>query len=509
MTHDVSEDTIDLFPAWSPDGHRVAFVRRQGATNGKIIVLPAEGGPEREIRDIRYMPLPASQWLAWTPDGAQIAFASASLESGRSTLFLMRLADGKVRSLIVPPEGTIGDGSPTFSPDGTSLAFLRWSSPSTSSLLVQKLGADSEPSGEPETVPVTGHQGDPVWADNRRLMFVEDQRVLEWESGASAQQIYLSGAQITGLAIAGRDASGTPRLVTAQRNVPGSRIWMIPLRAAGEMGGQPVLLARFGSDSNNPDYSKDGKHAVFVSRRTGNPELWAADSDGSNARQLTKMGVKNLGVPRWSPDNRHVAFFARVTDQPQIYVVDTTQNPAEPRQVTHEVPGCLLPTWSHDGKFLYCSRRIDEMRLFRVPSDGDAQVEMERWFEGKQATETADGRVLYIKDGRFGLFARSLSGDPLNNPEEQLVKDIEGPIGYFVPVAGGVYYTSQDQFGHIVALRYYDYARKTTSDVASSNVTGSVNSLTISPDGKNLVYTQNPKGEADLTLIEFGNQRSR
>ena len=510
LTHDVSEDTMDLFPAWSPDGRQVAFVRRQGAASGKIIVIPTEGGPEREIREIRFVQFPASEWLAWTPDGTQIAFASASLESGRSTLLLMRLTDGKVRSLIVPREGTIGDASPTFSPDGTSLAFLRWSSPSTSSLLVQKLGADSEPSGEPATVPVTGQQREPVWADNRRLLFVEGQRILEWESGAAAQQIYLSGAQLTGLAIAGRDSSGTARLVTAQRNVPGTRIGMIPLRAPGQMGGPPVLLSRFGSDSNNPDYSKDGKHVVFVSRRDGNPELWTADSDGSNTKQLTKMGVKGLGVPRWSPDNRHVAFFARATVEPQIYIVDSTQNSAAPRQVTHEVPGCNIPTWSRDGQFLYCSRRIGgEMRLFRVPSDGNAQVEMERWFEGKEARETADGRVLYIKDDRFGLFARSRSGDPLSNPEEQLVKDIKGPIAYFVPVADGVYYTGQDLFGQYVTLRYFDYARKTTLDVAARNVTGSMNSLTISPDGKNLIYTRIPMGETDLTLIEFGNQRSR
>ena len=53
---------------------------------------------------------------------------------------------------------------------------------------------------------------------------------------------------------------------------------------------------------------------------------------------------------------------------------------------------------------------------------------MERWFEGKSATETSDGRVLYIKNDRPGLFARSLAGDPTANPEERLVEDIRGPI---------------------------------------------------------------------------------
>jgi Tol biopolymer transport system component len=325
----------------------------QEAMGGKIIIIPAEGGPEREIREIRILEIPAHSWLAWTPDGMQIAFASASLETGRSTLFLMRLSDGKVRSLVVPPDGTIGDSSPAFSPDGTSLAFVRWSLPSSSSLLVQKLGTDYQPSGNSVTVPGTGRRVDtPVWADNRRLLFAEGQRIQEWESGAAVQQIYVSVAQLQGLAIAGNDDSGTARLVTAQNIVPETGIRKIPLRAAGEMDGPPVLLSGFLNDSSNPDYSNDGKHVVFIWEQGGNSELWIADADGTNAKPLTTMAAKLIAVPRWSPDNQHVAFYATVTDQPQIYIMDT-QDSAEPRQVTHETPGCILPTWSLDGKYLY------------------------------------------------------------------------------------------------------------------------------------------------------------
>jgi len=350
----------------------------------------------------------------------------------------------------------------------------------------------------------------PVWVDNGRLLFAEGQRIQEWESGAAVQQIYMSVAQLEGLAIAQHDKSATVRLVTAQNNVPGSRIWMIPLQAAGKRGGPAGLLSSFGNDSSNPDYSKDGRHVVFIRNQGGNSELWMADADGSNARQLTIMNAKTIAVPRWSPDNRHVATFATVTDQPQIYVVDT-QGSAEPRQLTHGAPGCILPTWSLDGEYLYYSRRIgtSELRVFRMPAYGDARIEMERLFEGKEARETPDGRILYIKDNQRGLFARSRTGDLANNPDEQLVEDIQGPIAYFVPVTDGVYYTAKDLSDKYVGLRYYNYATKTTLDVAPQSVTGPVNSLAISSDGKNLVFTQNPKGETDLTLIEFTNHLSR
>ena len=508
LTRDISPDTEDLFPAWSPDQTKIAFVRRRGAANGEIVIISAQGGPERTLRDLRFVRFPAFKWLAWTPDGAQIAFASQSSASGRSTVYLMRLADGTVRSVTAPPEGVIGDASPDFSPDGRSLAFVRWSSPSTSMLLVQKLDEEMKALGEPAPVPIASKAvGSPVWADNTRLFLSDGARILEWEAGAAAEQVYVPGARLAGIAIGGRGTAGPLRMVAAQQNVPGERIWTIPLRAAGAPGGPPAVLSRLGNTSDNPDYSLDGKRIVFVSRRSGSPELWMADADGNNLKQLTRLGVQSLGVPHWSPDNRHVAFFARIGTEPQVYVIDATEDLPAPRQVTHEAPGCNIPSWSRSGKFLYCSRRIggSEMYLYRVlAEDGETgESEMERWFEGKSATETADGRVLYIKNDRPGLFARALAGDPTANSEERLVEDIRGPIGYFAPVEQGVYYTGQDLQGRYVGLRFFDYAQRKSIDVAPRSITGPVNSLTVTPDSRQLVYTQNPKAGIDLTLIQF------
>ena len=508
LTRDASPDTVDLFPAWSPDQTRIAFVRRRGASNGEIIVIPAQGGPEHALGDLRFVAFPAFSWLAWTPDGAQIAFASQSLASGRATVFLMRLADGTVRSLTAPPEGVIGDASPNFSPDGRSLAFVRWSSPSTSTLLVQKLGEGMKALSEPATVPVDGKAPEsPVWADDRRLFFSERERILEWEAGMAAEQVYLSGERLAGIAISARETARSLRIVAAQQNVPGARIWMIPLRAAGLSGGPPAVLSRLGNTSDNPDYSPDGTRIVFVNRRSGAPELWMTDADGDNLRQLTRLGVQSLGVPRWSPDNRHVAFFARMGAEPRIYVIDTTEAQPVSRQMTDDVPGCNIPSWSRSGEFLYCSRRIggSEMHLFRVPAEsaGKNENEMERWFEGKSATETSDGRVLYIKNDRPGLFARALAGDPRASSEERLVEDIRGPIGYFAPVSQGVYYTGQDEQGRYTGLRFFDYAQRRSVEVAPRSLTGPVNSLTVTPDGRRLVYTRNPKDGIDLALIQF------
>ena len=507
LTLDESEDAIDVFPAWSHDARQFAFVRKRGATGGEIIFIPAKGGPERKAKEIRFESLPAFSWLAWTPDDTQLAFASESLESGKSTLYLMRISDGKVRTLSSPPEGVSGDASPAFSPDGRSLAFVRWSSPTASTLLVQKLAADGERVGQPTTVAVAEASAtSPVWADNQRLLFLTKGRILEWEAGLSPKQIFVSGADLAGLAIAERDIRKPSRLVVAQRDAVRHRLGMVPLRGPGEADGPATILSGFGNDISNPDISPDGKRVVFASQRSGTPELWTADVDGGNIKPLTNLGVMRLGIPRWSPDGRYVAFYARNPDEPQIYVIDSTQDHAAPQQVTHESPGCNVPSWSHDGKFLYCSRRIDgEMRLYRIPIENGKAVgsEMERLFEGKDARETSDGHLLYIKDDKWGLFSLSLAGDPRANPGERIIEDIIGPIAYYAPVTQGIYYTGQDALKNYVALRFFDYARRKTVDVASRATTGSVNSLTVSPDGKRLLYMENSKAGTDLALIEF------
>jgi hypothetical protein len=70
-------------------------------------------------------------------------------------------------------------------------------------------------------------------------------------------------------------------------------------------------------------------------------------------------------------------------------------------------------------------------------------------------------------------------------------------------VAEGIYYTAQNSFKEYVALRFFDYASRKTVDIAPRATTGRVNSLTVSPDGRSLVYTEVLNGEIDLTLIQF------
>ena len=85
-------------------------------------------------------------------------------------------------------------------------------------------------------------------------------------------------------------------------------IWRVDLRGPGRTPGAPFKLIPSTRGEGHPDYSPDGKRIVFDSGRSGHPEIWVCNSDGSNSVQLTSFGGPTVTTPRWSPDGRSVVF---------------------------------------------------------------------------------------------------------------------------------------------------------------------------------------------------------
>jgi dipeptidyl aminopeptidase/acylaminoacyl peptidase len=44
----------DFAPAWSPDGSSIAFLRTRGPSHAALLLIPAIGGPEREVAEITF-----------------------------------------------------------------------------------------------------------------------------------------------------------------------------------------------------------------------------------------------------------------------------------------------------------------------------------------------------------------------------------------------------------------------------------------------------------------------
>lgn len=112
ITDPPAGETYDLDPAWAPDGSMIAFAR-SSAHGISVFVVGADGGNERELTD----PSLSAQEPEWSPDGSMIAFST-----GCDRIMVMGADGTGVRTVFRGGQDQC-PGSPTWSADGTSLAF--------------------------------------------------------------------------------------------------------------------------------------------------------------------------------------------------------------------------------------------------------------------------------------------------------------------------------------------------------------------------------------------------
>jgi Tol biopolymer transport system component/DNA-binding winged helix-turn-helix (wHTH) protein len=488
----------DLSPEWSPDGRSIAFVRRYSGQLASIMLIPALGGPERDLYDFhlgQHLSVIEQRKLAWSPDGKWLVFTNQQL-SGDHALFLLSLETGAARPLFSDHPSGVEDLSPAFSRDGRRLAFARFNSPSTSTLLMQNLSPRMETEGKPVRVPNAGsNPHSPVWGtDAKHLLFIDGSGVKQFQFAATAKPVYEGAAELRGLTF------NSKRLI-AVRGPDNRDIFAIPLRPGGlSTAGQASSVIVSSSPDSQPRFSPNGKQLAFVSKRSGSYELWLADAEGGKETQLTNLGARVLGYPRWSPDGRQIAFHARIPSEPQVYVLDVAGG--VPHQVTTSVPGSGAPSWSSDGKSLYITKIVPGHWLVnKVPAAGGKE---EPLFAGEGAFPIAvPGRklLLYVKMNHFGIFARALEAGLASQTEERLVDDYVPPYGGIYPVEEGVYYAGFTTSGTARAFRFYSFATKKSVDVAPAPARIELG-LSISPDRRSLVYSAYAEGNADLIMLE-------
>ena len=188
------------------------------------------------------------------------------------------------------------------------------------------------------------------------------------------------------------------RLAYAQQNSWRNQlnIWRLDLGAPDKAKNAPVKVISSSRGQEEPRISPDGKRIAFLSARSGNPEIWVADSDGSDLIQLTSFGGPTTGTPRWSPDSRRIVFDSRASGHVELYVVDADGGPA--RRLPTDTPDASDPSWSHDGRWIYFFVSEQKKGIWKVPAEGGTAIQLTA-DEGNLAQESFDGsRVFYITE---------------------------------------------------------------------------------------------------------------
>jgi Tol biopolymer transport system component len=111
----------NAYPAWSPDGRRIAFQSNRTGDH-EIFVMNADGSGVVQLTDSDGIDAHPS----WSPDGSKIVFASARTgdmyaSAGKMQIYVMD-ADGQHQARLT--NNRVNDFAPEWSPDGQRIAFL-------------------------------------------------------------------------------------------------------------------------------------------------------------------------------------------------------------------------------------------------------------------------------------------------------------------------------------------------------------------------------------------------
>ena len=242
---------IDSYPAWSPDGTKIAFTsnRRNGSTH-EIYAMNADGrGMERLTTN--HQPVPAyDKSPSWSPDGRKIAFASN--RGGNSEIYVM---DTNGKNIVQLTRTIDREATPSWSPDGSKIAYVSRNINADSDIYV--MNADGANPVNLTRNPLAGNR-DPSWSpDGRRIAFES--------RGVGNHDIFVMDAD----------------------------------------GGNVVRLTHHVAWDAHPAWSPNGRHIAFTSlRNLEGEELFLMDPDGTNIIQLThgsEQGMNRMASWRHAP----------------------------------------------------------------------------------------------------------------------------------------------------------------------------------------------------------------
>jgi Tol biopolymer transport system component len=257
--HKGYEFNLNVIPAISPDGRRIAYLTNRNLYND-IVVQDLDGGGSRVVvhggrsgtfESLRFL----DTRISWSPDGRYLALVGES--AGRDAIYIVDAEDGDVERTIRPDmDGII---SPAWSPDGRHLVFTGIRNGQSDLYVVDRAGFGLDALTDDAYSDLQ-----PCWSpDGRSIAFASDR---------------------------GGDTD-LDRLLFGRLEI-----------ALFDLGSRTVrVLTDVGEDCHNPVWSPAGGRIAFVSSMEGAANVYAVDPAGGEIERMTDFGTGVGGITPTSP----------------------------------------------------------------------------------------------------------------------------------------------------------------------------------------------------------------
>jgi TolB protein len=222
---------------------------------------------------------------------------------------------------------------------------------------------------------------------------------------------------------------GNPFRATEDNSIAASPSWVpgkLRLFYTSYRGGGPAVYTHdlqtaartrvFGFNGLNTSaaVSPDGTRVAVILSKSGSPDLWVANIDGSGLRQLTKTHEPESS-PCWSPDGRTICFASTRDGKAALFTVPAAGGEMR-RLSTGGIIPATEPDWSPDGQSIVFTRAGGSFDLYLIPATGGTA---ELLTSGEDPSWAPNSRTIIFTRGRDGARRLSLLDVPTRR-----VKDV-------------------------------------------------------------------------------------
>lgn len=478
----------ELRPVWSGDGQHLAFIRYD-QSGCRVFVSPLVGGSAERLISCGTNDRAD---LTWSPNGQWFVYPQRASLGAPYNLILHAVDSGEQRPLTAPPAHVFGDTAPIFSPDGTTVAFKRSRSPGVDDIFWVSL--------DDTTTQRITHDNKFVWgltwdATAKHIVFSSNRAGL-----FNLWQIDRKGQNYSWIQTAGNETVLNPTIASATNHLVfehwtyDSNIWKTFLPQATEDTPEPEPLIASTQWDVNPQYSPDGNRIAFMSRRSGNTEIWVSDADGTNPLQLTQFASCFVDTPRWSPDGHRLVFVARPDVNADLFMVDAQGGPLE--RVTETPWDETSPNFSPDGQaIIYARAQQDTLQLWQRHLKADDTKQL-TYRSGRHGQFAPDGSLYFTKPFENGLWHLAEG----MNQETLLLSDLDtDDWGNWTLTETGIYFIQRPD--GTPTLAFFQFKDGSIDSLMPLPADPQNRGLALSRDGTHFLHTQMDRDESDLMLL--------
>ncbi|GGJ00569.1 hypothetical protein GCM10007978_42810 [Shewanella hanedai] len=367
------EDVFDSqsYPAFSPDGSRIAYLSFNligGCQINMVEVIDGQFGKISKITDCKRIIQSTS--IVWHPSGKSIYYTDEDHQKtflSERMLFSIDVTGANKKQLSQPYSIGSGDYSLSLSPNGRYLAVVRnvrWYQ-----VQVMLLSLDTGNWQKLFTLDLALHTV--AWSrDSKSLIYRgEGSHLMKYNIESEIHTQLTNILQPVFSPVSNMNGD----IVALLGKLYDSEVWQLSTTSQLKKGVNDDskqndwfrLIASNGRDSR-PAVSLDGRQLAFVSTRTGEPQIWLKLKDGTESQLTQFKDISFIRNVRFSADGSQI--LGRNSYQPFIYDLDTNKIMYIDIQGQHELYGVA---WGPDDQTIMASFDIlgrSSLRLVDIES---------------------------------------------------------------------------------------------------------------------------------------------